>query len=87
MLLALTRPLPPRRARAVLIAVGAAPAVLIAIYYMFALSVDPLSGLWYLLMLVTGQSVGIITSLIACVMLAAACATVETAVRWPDVQV
>jgi hypothetical protein len=71
----------------VLIAVGAAPAVLIAIYYMFALSVDPLSGLWYLLMLVTGHSVGIVTSLIACVMLAAACATVETAVRWPDVQV
>jgi len=26
-------------------------------------------------------------SLIACVMLAAACATVETALRWPDVQV
>jgi hypothetical protein len=87
MLLALTRPLPPRRARAVLIAIGAAPAVLVAVYYMFALEVDPLSGLWYLLMLVTGQSVGIITSLIACVMLAAACATVETAVKWPDVQV
>ena len=87
MLLALTRPLPPRRGRAVLIAIGVAPAVLAAIYYMFALSVDPLSGLWYLLMLVTGHSVGIVTSLIACVMLAAACATVETAVRWPDVQV
>jgi hypothetical protein len=87
MLLALTRPLPPRRARAVLIAIGAAPAVLAATYYMFALSVDPLSGLWYLLMLVTGHSVGVVTSLIACVMLAAACATVETAIRWPDVQV
>ena len=87
MLLALTRPLPPRRARAVLIAIGVAPALLVAVYYMFALSVDPLSGLWYLLMLVTGQSVGILTSLIACVMLAAACATVETAIRWPDVGV
>lgn len=87
MLLALTRPLPPRRGRAVLIALGAAPAVLAAVYYMFALSVDPLSGVWYLLMLVTGQSVGVVTSLIACVMLAAACATVETALRWPDVQV
>jgi hypothetical protein len=87
MLLALTRPLPPRRVRAVLIAVGVAPALLVAVYYMFALSVDPLSGLWYLLMLVTGQSVGILTSLIACVMLAALCATVETSVRWPDVQV
>jgi MFS family permease len=87
MLLALTRPLPPRRVRAVLIAVGAAPALLVAVYYLFALSVDPLSGAWYLLMLVTGHSVGIVTSLIACLMLAAACATVETALRWPDVQV
>ena len=87
MLLALTRPLPDRRVQAALIAVGILPALLVAIYYMFALSVDPLSGLWYLLMLVTGQSVGIVTSLIACVMLAALCATVETSLRWPDVQV
>jgi hypothetical protein len=87
MLLALTRPLPARRVRAVLIAVGAAPAVIVAVYMMFALSVDPLSGVWYLLMLVTGQSVDLVTSLIACVMLAAACATAEAALRWPDVQV
>ncbi|MET0614163.1 MAG: hypothetical protein ABW142_01865 [Thermoleophilaceae bacterium] len=87
MLLALTRPLPNRRVRAALIAVGVAPAAAVAIYYMFALSVDPLSGLWYVLMLVTGQSVGIVTSLIACVMLAALCATVESSLRWPDVQV
>jgi hypothetical protein len=87
MLLALTRPLPPRRVRLVLIAVGALPPLLVAVYMMFALSVDPLSGVWYLLMLVTGHSVGIVTSLIACLMLAAACATVETALRWPDVQV
>jgi hypothetical protein len=87
MLLALTRPLPDRRVRAALIAIGILPALLVAIYYMFALSVDPLSGLWYLLMLVTGHSVGIVTSLIACVMLAALCATVETSLRWPDVQV
>jgi MFS family permease len=87
MLLALTRPLPGRRVRIALIAVGLTPALLVAVYYMFALSVDPLSGLWYLLMLVTGQSVGLLTSLIACVMLACACATVETALRWPDVRV
>ena len=59
------------------------PALVVAIYYMFALSVDPLSGLWYVLMLVTGQSVGIVTSLIACVMLAALCATVETSLGSP----
>jgi hypothetical protein len=87
MLLALTRPLPSRRTRAALIAVGAAPPLLVAVYLLFALSLDPLSGVWYVLMLVTGHSVGIVTSLIACVMLAAACATLETALRWPDVQV
>ncbi len=86
MLLALTRPLPNRRVRALLIAVGVAPALLVALYYMFALSLNPLSGVWYLLMLVTGHSVGILTSLIACLMLAAFCATLETALRWPDVQ-
>jgi hypothetical protein len=87
MLLALTRPLPGRRVRIVLIVIGVTPALLVAVYYLFALSLDPLSGLWYLLMLVTGHSVGLVTSLIACVMLAAACATVETALRWPDVRV
>ena len=56
-----TRPLPARRVRLALIAVGAAPALLVALYYMFALELDPLSGLWYLLMLVTGHSVGIVT--------------------------
>ena len=86
MLLALTRPLPPRRGRLVLMAIGAVPALLVALYHLFALEVDPLSGIWYLLMLVTGHSVGIVTSLIGCVMLAAACATAEAALRWPDVR-
>jgi hypothetical protein len=85
MLLAVTRPLPSRRVRGLLIAIGAAPVALVAIYHLFALSLDPLQGAWYLVMLVTGHSVGVVTSLIACVMLAAACATVEAALRWPDV--
>src|SRR5918995_2214658 len=79
--------LPSKRTRAVLIAIGAAPALLVALYYMFALSLDPVHGAWYLLMLVTGHSVGLVTSLISCVMLAAACATTEAALRWPDVRV
>jgi hypothetical protein len=87
MLLALTRPLPSRRVRGVLIAVGAAPAVLVAVYYLFALSLDPVEGAWFLLLLVTGHGVGVVTSLIACLMLAAACATTEAALRWPDIQV
>jgi hypothetical protein len=83
MLTVLSRPMPPRRLRAALIAVGAAPAVLVAVYYLFALSLDPLHGAWYLLMLVTGHSVPIVLSLIGCVMLAAACATAEIAWRSP----
>ncbi len=84
MLTVLTRPRPPRRLRAVLIGVGVAPAVLVAIYYLFALSVDPLHGAWYLLMLLTGHSVGIVLALIGCLMLAAVCGTAEIAWRSPE---
>jgi hypothetical protein len=80
----LTRPAPGRRLRGVLIAVGLAPAALVAVYYLFALSVDPLHGAWYLLMLATGHSVGIVLSLIGCLMLATLCATAEVAWRLPD---
>ena len=84
MLTVVTRPAPPRRLRAVLIGVGVAPAVLVAVYYMFALNLDPLHGAWYLLMLVTGHSVGIVLAVIGCLMLAAACGTAEIAWRLPD---
>jgi hypothetical protein len=84
MLTVVTRPAPPRRLRAVLIGLGVAPAVLVAIYFMFALNLDPLHGVWYLLMLVTGHSVGIVLALIGCLMLAAACGTAEVAWRLPD---
>ena len=81
MLTVLTRPMPPRRLRWVLIAIGALPPLLVAIYHLFALSLNPLEGVWYLLMLVTGHHVGLVTSLIACVMLAALGATAEVAWR------
>jgi MFS family permease len=84
MLTVLTRPRPPRRLRAVLIGVGVAPAVLVAIYYLFALSVNPLHGAWYLLMMLAGHSVGIVLALIGCLMLATACGTAEIAWRSPD---
>jgi hypothetical protein len=84
MIAVLTRPLPPRRARAVMIALGVVPALLVAVYYLVALSMDPLEGAWYLLMLVTGHSVSFATTLVACVMLGVFCGTVEIAVRVPD---
>jgi hypothetical protein len=83
-LLVLTRPVPRRRTRAVMIGLGIVPALLVAVHYLVALSLDPLEGAWYLLMLITGDTVGVVTSLVACVMLAGLCATVEIAIRMPE---
>ena len=57
-----------------MVAAGLLPALLVTVYYLFSLSLDPLHGAWYLLMLVTGHSVGIAMSLAGCLLLAAACA-------------
>jgi hypothetical protein len=83
-LLGLTRPVPRRRTRAVMIGLGIVPPLLVAVYYLASLSMDPLEGAWYLLMLITGDTVGVVTSLVACVMLGVLCATVEIAVRMPE---
>jgi hypothetical protein len=74
---------PSRRTRAVLLALGALPVLLVATYYWFALSMDPLSGTWYLLMLVTGHTVGLLTALVGCVMLGSLCAAAELVYRSP----
>jgi hypothetical protein len=84
MLAVLTRPVPRRRTRAAMIAIGVVPPLLVAIYYLVALSMDPLEGAWYLLLLVTGHSVGLATTLVACVMLGVLCGTIEIAARVPD---
>jgi hypothetical protein len=82
-LTALTRPSPPRRARALLVALGALPGALVWIYYMFALSLDPVESLWYLLLLVTGHTLGLATVLIGCLWLAALGAVIELTRRTP----
>jgi hypothetical protein len=74
---------PQRRVRALLLALGALPALLVAVYYLFALSMDPISGAWYLLLLVTGHSVGLLTALVACVMLGSLLAAAELVYRSP----
>jgi hypothetical protein len=74
---------PKRRVRGLLLAAGALPALLVALYYLLALSLDPLSGVWYLLLLVTGHSVGLLTALVGCVMLGALCASIELVYRSP----
>jgi hypothetical protein len=74
---------PPRRLRALLLALGALPAVVVALIYLVALSIDPLTGAWYLLMLVTGHSVGLVTALVGCLMLGGVCAAGELIRRSP----
>ncbi len=82
-LTALTRPSPPRRARALLVALGALPGALVWLYYLFALSLDPLESLWYLLLLVTGHTLGLATVLIGCLWLGALGAVIELTRRTP----
>jgi hypothetical protein len=74
---------PKRRVRGLLLALAALPALLVALYYLVALSMDPLSGAWYLLLLVTGHAVGLLTALVGCVMLGALCASIELVYRSP----
>jgi len=83
MLACLMRPLPSRRLRLAFVGIGLLPLLLVTLYYLFALRLDPLSGAWYLLLLMTGHSVGLATSLLACLLGGAACAAAELIWRTP----
>jgi hypothetical protein len=74
---------PPRRVRALLLALGALAPLLVTIYYLFALSMDPVAGAWYLLLLVTGHTVAPGTAFVGCVMLGTLCASAELVYRQP----
>lgn len=74
LLATLSETLPPRRVRALMVAAGVLPALLVVVYHLFVLHIDPVSGAWYLLLLVTGHVVGLVSALIGCVWLAALCA-------------
>ena len=69
MLATLLEPPPSRRVRALLVAGGLLLPALVAGYYCVRLSMDPLTGAWYLLLLVTGHAVGLITASIGCLAL------------------
>ena len=84
MLAVLTRPAPRRRARLLMVGAGLVPGLLVAVYYLLDLSLNPLEGAWYLLMLVTGHTVGLAAVLVACLLLAVAAGVTEVALRLPD---
>ncbi len=79
LLACLTDPPPARRWRLTLVAAGAVPLLLVTIYYLFALDLDPLGGAWYLLLLVTGHHVSLAGSLVASTLLGAGLAALQIA--------
>ena len=60
----LVDPGPPRRARLLMVAGGLLLPLLLAVYELISLSLDPLSGAWYLFLLVTGGHIGVATTLL-----------------------
>ena len=54
------------RTAAVLVLAGLAPLVVAAVVYLDRLALDPLEGLWYLWVLVTGHAINPLTTLLAC---------------------
>jgi hypothetical protein len=64
-------PVPPRRARAAALVGGLLPVLAVALHYMVSLSMDPIHGLWYLLLLALGGTPGLPTVLIGIAVTAA----------------
>ena len=60
----LVDPGPPLRARLLMVAGGLLLPLLLAVYELISLSLDPLSGAWYLFLLVTGGHIGMATTLL-----------------------
>jgi len=50
-----------------LVAVGLLPLVAVVLFYMSRLSLNPVEGLWYLFLLVTGGAVGVAAALFSCI--------------------
>lgn len=70
MLAALTEPAPSRRMRLALVAGGLMLPLLLVVYEMAVLSVNPLGGAWYLVLLVVGGHVSLWSGLLGCLFVA-----------------
>ncbi len=66
----LADPPPSRRARLLMVAAGLLLPVLLIAYHLITLHLDPLSGAWYLFLLVTGGHVSVTSALLGCVLAA-----------------
>ena len=60
----LVDPGPPLRARLAMVGAGLLLPVLLGVYVLVSLSLDPISGAWYLMLLVTGGHIGVAMTLL-----------------------
>jgi hypothetical protein len=79
LLATLVEPAPGGRTRALMVGLGLLLPLAVVLYHLFALHMDPLTGIWYLLLLVVGHAVSLVIALLGCVWLGALCATVAVA--------
>ena len=83
----LVDPPPRRRARLTMVAAGLLLPALLVLYHLVALDMNPLNGAWYMLLLVTGGHVSLVSALLGCVMAAAIASVVAIArARHPEVE-
>ncbi len=83
MLAALVDPPPPRKLRLAMVALGLLLPGLVVLYDLLALSVGPLGGAWYLLLLIAGGHVGLLLALVGCVLAGVLGSVVSIAVSRP----
>jgi len=77
------------RTRIILFVLGLVPAALVALYYMLELGLNPASGAWYLLLLVTGGQMGLRAALLLTLFVGIAASTLAIVItqgrgRRPD---
>ncbi len=80
----LTDPTPPQRARIAMVAAGLLLPALLALYQLIALNLDPVSGAWYLLLLVAGGHVSVAGALVGCVLAAVLGSTIAIVRSGPE---
>lgn len=83
-LVTLTEPTLPRPVRLAMVLGGLLLPALLALYVVLWTSVDPLSALWFVLLMVVGGQLGLAQSLIGCVLAGVGCAVVSIARRDGD---
>ena len=83
MLATLVEPAPGKRTRLGLVAAGLVLPVLLAIYQLLVLGLNPIAGAWYLLLLVAGGHISLLSSLLGCLFAGVLCGVIAVARSTP----